>query len=176
MSGILNKLGSVSGILGTTVAAGVPANLVAYRASSASTPTGFSEYTSVRGRMIVGMPSGGTDAGTVGSAFTNTQSVSFSIAHTHTVSNHVHKMGWNGSNSPHNQAFFFQHGGTHGNSGTFAAERYINATADHGAPAASNFTTSDPTSNPASGSMSANAAVATGDVLGYIQLMTIKKD
>lgn len=52
--------------------AGVAANVVAYT-SAGSAPTGWAELTAGRGRMIVGLPSGGTNAGTVGTALTNLQ-------------------------------------------------------------------------------------------------------
>lgn len=50
--------------------------------SAGNCPSGFTEYTASRGMFIVGVPSGGTIAGTVGSAMTNLQN----ITHTHTVS------------------------------------------------------------------------------------------
>lgn len=52
--------------------ASVPANVVAHT-TAGSAPTGWVEDTAVRGRLIVGLPSGGTNAGTVGSALTNLQ-------------------------------------------------------------------------------------------------------
>ena len=52
-----------------------------------SCPTGWSEYTAARGRAVVGTPSGGTNAGTVGTALTNlgTRTVTDVAAHTHAV-------------------------------------------------------------------------------------------
>lgn len=70
---------------------GTPKGLIAFIASS-TIPTGWAEYTAARGRYIVGVPSGGTIAGTVGSAMTNLQTLGHShtyntvIAHTHSVS------------------------------------------------------------------------------------------
>jgi hypothetical protein len=60
---------------------GLPGNVVFYTTDS-SVPAGFSEYTSARGRMVVGRPSGGTDEGTVGTALTNLQNKT----HTHSFS------------------------------------------------------------------------------------------
>ena len=88
MSGLVNAVGSRSNIIGT----GGLANMVGYRASGTSTLTGWSEYTSVRGRMIVGLQSGGADAGTVGTAYTTAQDKSKSIAHTHDMRSHTHDM------------------------------------------------------------------------------------
>jgi len=48
---------------------GSPSGLIAY--FTGSCPSGWSEYTSARGRYIVGTPSGGTGQGTAGTALTN---------------------------------------------------------------------------------------------------------
>lgn len=67
---------------------GTPKNLIALFAS-ATLPTGWEEYTATRGHMVVGLPSGGDMAGTVGTALTNKQDKTHShtyntvIAHTH---------------------------------------------------------------------------------------------
>ena len=54
-----------------------------------SCPTGWSEYTAARGRYIVGLPSGGTLAGTVGTALSNLQNRAVG-QHTHTVTDPGH--------------------------------------------------------------------------------------
>ena len=51
--------------------------------------SGWTEYTTSRGRYIVGMPSGGTINGTVGKAFTSDQQ---DDTHTHTGPSHTHSM------------------------------------------------------------------------------------
>jgi|GEM_PF-4102603 len=56
----------------------VPKNGVFYTTDS-SVPAGYTEYTAARGRMIVGLPSGGTVAGTVGTALSNLEN----RTHTH---------------------------------------------------------------------------------------------
>lgn len=52
-----------------------------------SCPTGWSEYTAARGRTVVGTPSGGTNAGTVGTALSNLGSTTITDvpSHLHTV-------------------------------------------------------------------------------------------
>lgn len=59
---------------------GVPSGMVMF-STSGSCPSGWTEYTSARGRVIVGLPSGGTNGGTVGTAYTNVEN----RTHTHTV-------------------------------------------------------------------------------------------
>jgi hypothetical protein len=63
----------------------VPANLIAYTTDT-SAPSGWAEFTAGRGRVIVATPSGGTHAGTVGSALTDLQDPT----HTHTGPSHQH--------------------------------------------------------------------------------------
>tara|TARA_R110002012_G_scaffold269016_1_gene453042 strand:+ start:461 stop:949 length:489 start_codon:yes stop_codon:yes gene_type:complete len=138
---------------------GVPANVIAHRASGESTPSGWSEYETARGRMIIGLPSGGTDGGTVGTAFTNSQNKSKSIAHTH-------KMGFGISDGSNNK-FSWQGGGTYGTSGTFTANRRDTTASETCSASCDNYITD---------AMSANDTFNTGDVCAYIQLMTIKKD
>jgi hypothetical protein len=66
-------------------------------------PTGWTEYTAARGLAIVGVPSGGTVEGTVGTPLTNlgTRTISTVVAHVHAVgtlvnaaeSSHTHGVG-----------------------------------------------------------------------------------
>lgn len=150
----------------------VPSNLVAYRASSQTTPSGWSEYTTARGRMIVGLPSGGTDGGTVGTAFTNAQDKSKSIAHTHTGPSHAHQI--HKANLVNEGNFQFSSSPYYSTSGTFTSNSYMNYS---GSTSSSNpipVTNTDGTGN--TGAMSANSSIVTSDFLAYIQLMTIKKD
>lgn len=58
--------------VGAVTNASVPANLIAFT-SAGTCPTGWSEYTSARGRYVVGLVSGGTNAATVGTALSNTE-------------------------------------------------------------------------------------------------------
>ena len=74
----------------------IPAGVIILMA--AACPSGFTEYTNARGRALVGVPSGGTLEGTVGSALTNLldrththSGPSHSHSHTHTIAhNHSH--------------------------------------------------------------------------------------
>ena len=70
--------------------------------SAGSAPAQWSEYTPIRGRTIVGLPDSGTNDATVGSAFTNAQDKSKTIA-THTVTEaqlpvHTHEHAFWGHN------------------------------------------------------------------------------
>jgi len=154
MTGIVssNNNSRTSGII--KAAAGVPSNVVAYRASGESTPSGWSEYTTARGRMIVGLPSGGTDGGTVGTALTDAQDKSKSIAHSHAMGVSADGDRWR-----------YVDGGEYGSSGTVATDYNLSFNA-YGETRADNITSG----------MSANTTVVTSDILAYIQLMAIMKD
>ncbi len=76
----------------TAVSSSIPANLVAYfNGAVASIPSGWTEFTAARGRVIVGVPLSGTVGGTVGSALTNLENQTHAhtyttvIAHTHSI-------------------------------------------------------------------------------------------
>ena len=65
----------------------VPANVIAYfNGAVASIPSGWTEFTAARGRVIVGVPLSGTVGGTVGTALTDLQNPT----HTHTGPSHQH--------------------------------------------------------------------------------------
>lgn len=86
-------------------------------------PTGWSEYTAARGRALVGVPSGGTVEGTVGSALTNldTRTISTVVAHLHaagTLANAAETSHTHGAGSFANTA---EAAHTHGN-GSLAAD------------------------------------------------------
>ncbi len=69
----------------TLKANGTPKNGIIFTTDAAA-PAGWAEYTAARGRTIVGLPSGGTIAGTVGTALTDIQDKT----HTHTGPSHTH--------------------------------------------------------------------------------------
>ncbi len=125
--------------------AAVPANLIAHT-TDAGAPTGWAEYTAGRGFLICGLQSGGTAAGTVGTAFTNQQNKA-RIAHTHTGPSHAHANGGTGV------------AGSGG--GNFNA---WNADLNSGNSGAGG-----------TGATGSDGAVNTSDVLAYIQLLGIKK-
>jgi len=170
-----NKLRFYNGSAWADVSSTQP-EIVVYRASGTSTPSGWSEYTSARGRMIVGLPDGGADGGTVGTAFTTAQDKSKSIAHTHTGPSHAHKVSTNGYNdAAAGEGLEYRYGNVFGTySGTFGMNEFTrdqyNASLAHGCDL------TDVEGTGVTGAMSANAAVVTSDVLAYIQLMLIKKD
>lgn len=66
----------------------VPKNGVFFT-TDASVPAGYTEYTAARGRVIVGNPSGGTGAGTVGTALSNLEDRTHTHVYT-TVPSHAH--------------------------------------------------------------------------------------
>ena len=71
---------------GATIAA-VPANIITYfNGAVASIPSGWTEFTAARGRVIVGVPLSGTVGGTVGTALTDLQDPT----HTHAGGSHTH--------------------------------------------------------------------------------------
>jgi len=150
---------------------GIPSNLVAYRASGQSTPSGWSEYTSARGRMIVGLPSGGTDGGTVGTALTDTQDKRKAGGHVHTGPSHTHSislLNWTSSGNAqwdHSSMYY-------GTSGTFTSSNYLPYSLTTSGTLDIPVTALSGTGNTGSGGVD----VDTSDVLAYIQLMTIKKD
>ena len=76
---------------------GVPANAILFTTST-SCPTGYTEYTTLRGRYAVGLPLNGTSAGTVGTALTNTENRAVG-QHNHTLtdSGHSHSARIRGS-------------------------------------------------------------------------------
>ena len=67
---------------------GVPANAIFFTTST-SCPSGYTEYTTLRGRYAVGLVATGTSAATVGTALTNTENRAVG-QHTHTQTAHGH--------------------------------------------------------------------------------------
>lgn len=67
---------------------GVPAGMVMY-STSGSCPTGWAEYTAARGRYVVGLPSGGTNAGTSGTVLSDLESRAVG-QHTHSLTMNPH--------------------------------------------------------------------------------------
>ena len=131
----------------------------------------FVEYTTARGRMIVGLPSGGSNEGTVGTAFTDDQDKSLTIA-THAVTEaemhpHAHNLSFFGyvSQTNYGPQYDFRQipVRTCGSDGGVSTTSGDNTTWGSGA-------------NTGSGSAHGHGSVATSDFLSYIQLMSIKKN
>lgn len=110
---IVNAVNASSAAVGGITLA---ADLVTF-STAGTCPTGWTEYTAARGRLVVGLPSGGTSAGTVGTALTNLQDKT----HTHTTASHTHTVA---STASH----------THG------AGSYASASHTHGIGAGDDFT------------------------------------
>ena len=110
--------------------------------------------------MIVGLPSGGTDGGTVGTAFTDAQSISKSIAH-------YHKLGIGTKFDAYTFYILNENPAKYGTSGTVSSSAKAWTTNQSYGVAISEII---------SDGMSANTSVQTSDILAYIQLMAIKKD
>ena len=144
-------------------------NKVAY-ASGGSSPSQWSEYTSARGRCVCGLPSGGSNEGTVGTAFTDDQDKSLTID-THSVTEsemhpHAHALGFFGyvSQTNYGPQYDFRQipvrtcGSNGGVSTTTGDNTNWGSGADTG-----------------SGDAHGHGTVATSDFLAYVQLMSIKK-
>ena len=164
MTGAITTNSTFDGVDVAAIAS-VPANLVAYRASGESTPSGWSEYTSCRGRMIVGLPSGGSDGGTVGTVLDNLDD----RTHNHTLSSHTHPIGYHQSSGT---IYMDNSGHVFGQSSTSATPN----TAKTWTSVGSHSSTGISAENSSTPSTANTGTSATSDVLAYIQLMTIKKD
>lgn len=133
----------------------IPSGLIAL--FNAACPTGWTELAAAQGRVVVGVPSGGTLAGTVGTAFTDLEN----RTHTHTytqVPNHVHTLQVQGSTTASTS-------GTH----------VMTSTATGG----SSRTTASPdaTNNPTGGVATATTNTSsTSNVIPYVQLRYCSKD
>ncbi len=89
-----------------------PSGLIAYFATTC--PTGWTEYTAARGRVVVGVPSAGTVAGTVGTAFTNLED----RTHSHSYSGNTSSVGGSQAAVAYDQSVYPTMGHSHSYSGT----------------------------------------------------------
>tara|TARA_R100000808_G_scaffold23585_1_gene52546 strand:+ start:1080 stop:1535 length:456 start_codon:yes stop_codon:yes gene_type:complete len=149
-----------SGIVGNQ---SVPSGLVAYRASGGLIPVGWSEYTSARGRMVVGLPSGGTDGGTVGTALSNVQDKT----HSHTTPSHYHDIPY--GNDTTNLYMRRTPADAFGNGASLSSATACTISVTSGT-ASFNYARSE---NKSAGD---TGTAAMSDFVAYIQLMAIKKD
>lgn len=159
----------------------------------ASCPTGWTELTAGRGRFLVGLPSGGTLAGTVGTALTNledrTHTHSFTPAgsnsapaftgtggttgsggvdHTHAGPSHTHTIsGADGGNYwMTGQGVWTTNASGTGNTSGASAYSHTHSFTPAGSVAAPTF----------SGSGGTTGAAATSNTAPYIQYLLCKKD
>lgn len=158
---------------GTPGGGSLPSGIVA--AFNVACPSGWTEVTAAQGRVIVGLPSGGTMSGTVGTALTNLQDKTHSHTYTDVV-NHTHVVNVTDNGHTHlTQRYPTATGSSSGftidtsMSGTLADNTLPTKTATTGITAA--------TVNPAGGVATGTTATkATSDVLSYIQFRYCSKD
>lgn len=153
-------------------------------AFNAACPTGWSELTAARGRVIVGVPASGTLAATVGTALTDAQDKSVTPTFTGTpfsgVINHTHTVTVNDPGHTHNQAS--QTATTGGASSWEHGVIDTSSAAAETLPTASNTTgITATTANPAGGVASITpagtvSAVSTSSVIATLQLRYCTKD
>lgn len=151
----------------------IPADIIGFSATG-SCPSGWAEYTGGRGFVYVGLPSGGTSAGTVGSAFTNLEN----RTHTHSVP----------SLSVPGLSFSTTTDGAHTHSGTTSGPSATGGTVDAGGTAAADafhthtYTTDSQGGHSHTGTTNGNntgtgtsGTASTSNVMPYIQLMACRK-
>ena len=138
-------------------------NMVAHATGGASL-TGFSEYTTARGRMMVGMPSGGTDGGTVGSGMSDNENAT----HTHGGGQHTHGGGSHSHGTHCHQAGLICSLWGGGFGGTCGWTTLAGVPAGSATTGASSGTTG--------ASSGTTGTTALSGTLSYIQLISIKKD
>ena len=151
----------------------IPADIVAF-SSTGTCPAGWTEYTTGRGFAYVGLPSGGTSAGTVGSAFTNLEN----RTHSHSVP----------SLSVPGLAFSTTTDGAHTHTGTTGGPSSTSGAVLPGGTAAADanhthtFTTGSAGGHSHSGTTNGNNTgtdtsgnASTSNVMGYIQLIGCRK-
>ena len=147
--------------------AALPSGMIA--AFNGACPSGWTEVVGSQGRVIVGLQSGGTLAGTVGTAYTNQQNKSLSLSmlnHTHTVD----------VTDPGHTHLTQRYPTTTGGSTGFTADTSMSGTlTDNTLPTKSGTTGVTASSqNPAGGV--ASQSVTTSDVLAYVQYRYCSKD
>jgi hypothetical protein len=151
----------------------LPSGMIA--AFNAACPTGWTELTAARGRVIVGVPASGTLAGTVGTALTDLQDKTHSHTYTEVV-NHTHTVSVTDPGHTHLQrsqtattggVSSWEHGVI--DTSSTAAETLATDSATTGITA----TTANPAGGVATGTTSTKA---TSDVIAYIQYRYCSKD
>jgi hypothetical protein len=168
-----------------SVVGAMPANVIVF-SSAGTCPTGFTEYTQLRGRYPVGLVSGGTNAGTSGTALTDLEARAVGQhthsltdpghnhtqnAHTHTVNitdpGHIHtSLGDPASAGGSPQNTFLTTSNTGSTISTASATTGVTAAAVS-ATATNNSATT--------GITAANAGSVAGTNAPYIQLIACRK-
>lgn len=169
----------------TPVTGGVTTGIIAYY--NGACPATWSEVTATRGFMIVGTPSGGTDSGTVGVAFTNQQdkantptftgnaatithagtAVDNHASHTHDytqVINHTHTV--NISDSGHTHNIRSQTGSTG------SVSSWEHGTIDTSSTANETLASDSATTGITASSVNPSGGVATGTTVGPSAVLT----
>ena len=132
----------------------------------------FAEYTAARGRMIIGLPSGGSNEGTIGTAFTNAQDKQKTVTTTAmdeaSMPNHQHNHSYWGYTSQTNYGPQLSY--TARPNRSCGSDGWVNSTGSPGPYGATNSTGP----NIGSGSSHGHGTVDTSDCCAYIQLMAVK--
>ena len=129
----------------------------------------FTEYTPARGRMVVGLPSSGSNEGTVGTAFTNAQNKQKTVA-THSITeaqlpSHLHPNDFWGYASQTN--YGSQLSFTKRPQRTCGSDGWVS-------PSSSPYGSTNGIGPTGSGSAHGHGTVDTSDCCAYIQLMSVK--
>ena len=132
----------------------------------------FVEYTAARGRMVVGLPSSGTNEGTVGTALTNAQDKQKTLTTTAlaeaTIPNHQHAHAYWGYASQTN--YGSQLSFTKRPNRSCGSDGWVSSTGSPGPYGATNSVGP----NVGSGNAHGHGTVDTSDCCAYIQLMAVK--
>lgn len=137
----------------------VPTDVVLYSTSGAC-PAGWTEYTTARGRYVVGLPSGGTLEGTAGTALSNVENRSVG-QHTHVQNAHNH------TQNPHSHAL----SGTGNDTGLVDSQADADVVDDTGTKA----TNAQTATNNSTVAVNQNEGSVAGTNLPYVQLIACLK-
>lgn len=160
--------------VGNSTTPGIPSGMIAL--FNATCPTGWTELTAARGRVVVGVPASGTLAGTVGTALTDLQDKSVTPTFSGSaLGTHTHTVTATGTNAA--SATTGNCAATNLAIGT-GATTACKATAPNLTVAAQTFTGSSATSSAVTGGTPAGtvSAVATSNVIATIQYRYCSKD
>lgn len=100
---------STGKLVGPAAVAGVPSGLIGFFAGAC--PTGWTEYAPLQGRLVLGLPAGGTVGGTKGTSLGNLAALPVT-SHSHTASQPAHNHGMNsaGGGGTTNEVSFISNG------------------------------------------------------------------